>query len=86
MENLTPISRNGKEFSANKNWGMFGFKGYCIDLAIEMDDDEAIKEAIRRDWIDKDTDTTFSTPILRHCINKGKARISTLLKELGFPM
>jgi hypothetical protein len=85
-QELLPLSKSGKTVDSRKNWGMFGYKGYCLDLAIEMDDPDAMREAHKRGWIEKDSETTFSTPLRRHCENRGKTRAADVLKELGYPV
>lgn len=85
MNGDTPLSARGQEPNARRNWGMMGYRGACIDLAVAIDDDEAIREAHRRDWIDRDTVTLLGWPIRKLCRSRGKVKCEAALAELGYP-
>jgi hypothetical protein len=83
-ENI-PLADWQNAYDHKSNYGMFGYKGLAIDQAVAKDDAEAILEAHRREWIDKDTRTFMNTPLRRLAANKGSVNVEAALAELGYP-
>lgn len=83
-ENI-PLAAWQKPYDPNSAYGMFGYKGLAIDAAVTRDDAEAIIEAHRREWIDRDTVTFMNTPLRRLAAKKGAGKVVAALTDLGYP-
>lgn len=60
-------------------WGMWGYSGYCCDLAIRRDDPVLLGECIDRGFADVDTRMLAGT-MLEWC-DKHAPRCAAVLKE-----
>jgi hypothetical protein len=85
MEQLTPLAAGMPAYNSSKTWGMFGYKGMQIDMAIGKDNADAIREAHRRDWIDHNTRTFMGDSLRRLAKRKNAEKVEVALAELGYP-
>jgi hypothetical protein len=53
-------------FKADEKYGMWGYSGFCCDLAIRRDDPALMNECINRGYIDVDTRMVFGS-VMDHC-------------------
>lgn len=85
MEDLTPLAAGLPAYAPNKTWGMFGYKGMQIDMAIGKDNAAAIREAHRREWIDHSSQTFMGDTLRRLAKRKNAPQVDAALAELGYP-
>lgn len=85
MEELTPLASGMPIYKAGQTYGMFGYKGMQIDMAIAKDDDAAIREAHRRDWIGPETRTFMGDSLRRLAARKNAPQCAKALADLGYP-
>ena len=50
-----------KPYDPTINFGMFGYPGYCCDIAMRNDSAEQAEECWRRGWMDYDTRMLIGT-------------------------
>jgi hypothetical protein len=63
---------------------MFGYEGYCVDLALRRDDADMIERCFRNDWIDHTT-KMFEGQRIRAWAERVAPKCGERLGSLGFP-
>lgn len=53
-------------YKPEEKYGMWGYSGFCCDLAIRRDDPALMNECINRGFIDADTRMVFGS-VMDHC-------------------
>lgn len=70
-----------KPFNPTTPYGMFGYVGFCCDLAIKRDDPDMARECWERGWMDGPTRMLIGT-VQQECDRKAP-KVAQVLRDLG---
>lgn len=68
-------------YEPSRNYGMFGYQGFCCDTALRRDDPEWAEACWHKGWLDCETRMLIGT-VMQHC-EKEAPKVAERLHKLG---
>jgi hypothetical protein len=73
-------------YDPRNTYGMGGYQGYSVDIALRNDDPDAIQRAHDFGWITPTSQTFIGSTLLFLANERGWEKVKYKLQELNYPM